>query len=79
MLILGSEGFDTDGSTSPGPGFSRNVKVLSTENHNLAPASWGIVIVLLDPTAPRGMEQFSAKGCPVEVGDVGKYGVNPSA
>lgn len=79
ILMLGSEGFDTEGSTSPGPGLRRNVKVLFTENHSLAPASWGIVIFLTDPGTPRGMAQFWAKAVPVEVGDVGKYGVTPSA
>ena len=38
VLMLGSDGFVTEGSTRAGPGLSKNVNVLSTENQIRLPA-----------------------------------------
>src|SRR5580692_10389086 len=71
-LMLGSEGLETDGSTSAGPGLSRNVIGVPMENHSLAPASCGTVIVTGDPPgAFSGMAQFTASGDPVPDGEDG--------
>jgi hypothetical protein len=58
VLMFGSEGFVTDGSTSAGPGFSRNVKGLLIENQMRAPAIWGMVTVLVEPGLPNAIAQF---------------------
>ncbi len=70
--MLGSDGLVTDGSTRAGPGLSRKVKVLSTENQIRLPARWGTVTVTVLPGAPSGIAQFSVRGEPVEGGEVGK-------
>ena len=71
MLIFGSEVLLTDGSTRPGPGLSRKVRGLLTENQIRAPASCGMVTILVFPGAPRAMAQLTAKGLPFEEGEAG--------
>ncbi len=61
----------TEGSTRPGPGLRRKVRLPSTENQRRAPARRGIVTVLLAPGAPRLMEQSAWRGAPVEDGESG--------
>lgn len=71
ILVFGSEGLLTDGSTSAGPGLRRKVRVPSTENQIRLPARWGTVTVVVVPGAPRGMAQSWLRAEPVEEGDVG--------
>src|ERR1700722_3643189 len=80
MPALGSDELVTDGSTSPGPGFSRKVIGVPTENHSRAPASCGTVIVTgAPPEAFSGIAQSAPSGLPTAGGDAGKYGGRPSA
>ena len=79
VLMLGSEGFVTAGSTRAGPGLMRKVRVLSTENQIRPPAIWGIVTFTVFPGPPRGMAQSVLSWAPGSGGEVGKYGVWPSA
>ena len=70
--MLGSDGLVTDGSTSAGPGLSRNVSGLPMENHSRAPARCGTVIVTgAPPGAFSGMAQSTASGLPVADGEAG--------
>ena len=74
MLILGSEGLVTAGSTRPGAllggfaGLRRKVRVLSTENQMRLPARCGTVTVTVFPGAPSGIAQSWARGAPVDEG-----------
>lgn len=61
----------TEGSTRPGPGLRRNVRVSLTENQIRAPASCGIVTVVDEPGAPSGMLQLTANDWPSEEGEEG--------
>lgn len=70
--MFGSAELETEGSTSPGPGFNKNVNLSSTENQSRAPANCGMVTVVVEPAAPRGIAQSTAKAVPVELGEVGK-------
>lgn len=84
MLMLGSEGLLGDGSTKaplelPGaPGLRRKVNGVPMENQIRPPAICGMTAEVVDPGAPRAMAQLTARGAPVEEGEVGKYGVLPS-
>ncbi len=70
--MLGSDGLLTDGSTSPGPGLSRNVSGVPMENQSRAPASCGTVIVTgAPPDAFSGMAQSTASGVPAADGEDG--------
>ena len=70
--MLGSDELVTDGSTSPGPGFSRKVIGVPMENHSRAPASCGTVIVIGEPPeAFSGIAQSTASGLPAADGDAG--------
>ena len=71
MLIFGSEGLVTEGSTRAGPGLSKKVRVLSTENQMRLPARWGIVTATVLPGAPNGIAQFLARAAPVDDGEAG--------
>ena len=71
MAALGSEGLATEGATRPGPGLSMNLMGVSTENQIRPPAMCGIVTVVVEPGAPSGIAQFSARGAQVEGGEVG--------
>lgn len=71
-LMFGSDGLETEGSTSPGPGFSKKVNFPSTENQSRAPASCGMVTDVTEPAAPSGIAQSTARAVPVELGEVGK-------
>jgi len=61
----------TEGSTRPGPGFSRKVRGWLIENQIRPPAMCGIVAVTVEPGAPRGMEMLAPRGWPVEEGEAG--------
>ena len=69
--MFGSEGLVTEGSTRAGPGLSKKVSVLSTENQMRLPARWGTVTVTVLPGAPNGIAQSSARAAPVDDGEVG--------
>ena len=60
-----------DGSTRPGPGFRRKVRVSLMTNQTRAAEIRGIVTVAVAPEAPSGMAQFAARGCPVDEGEDG--------
>ncbi len=71
-LMFGSDGFDTDGSTSAGPGLSRNVSGAPIENQIRPPARCGMVIRRAPaPDAFSGMAQSAPSGAPVDDGDAG--------
>ena len=69
--MLGSEGFEMDGSTSAGPGFSLKVRRALTENQMRPPAIRGIVTVRLLPGAPSWMAQSAARSLPTAPGEAG--------
>lgn len=71
VSMLGSVPFVTEGSTSAGPGLSRKVRGLSTENQILPPAIWGIMTVMVLPGLPSGIAQSRARAEPMAGGDVG--------
>ena len=79
ILMFGSEGLATLGSTKPGPGLSRKVKGCPIENQIRPPAMWGITALTVLPGPPSGMETLAPSEAPGALGDVGKYGVLPSA
>jgi hypothetical protein len=79
VSIFGSEGFVTDGSTSPGPGFRRKIKGLLIENQMRPADILGIVAIVVEPSGPRRIVQSTARGVWTPDGEAGKYGVLPSA
>ena len=71
VLMFGSEGLVTEGSTRAGPGLSKKVRVLSIENQMRLPARWGTVTVTVLPGGPNRIAQSSARAAPVDDGEVG--------
>ena len=69
--MFGSEALVTEGSTRAGPGLSKKVRVLSTENQMRLPARWGTVTVTVLPGAPSEIAQSLAREAPVDDGEVG--------
>ena len=76
--MFGSEGLKAEGSTKAalelpgGPGLRRKVNGVPMENQIRPPAICGITTCLVDPGAPSTIAQLTAKGAPVEEGEVGK-------
>lgn len=68
VLMLGSEGLKMEGSTSPGPGLTRNWRGVSMENQMRAPARRGMVQYTVLPGAPRAIEMFCEILVPVDEG-----------
>ena len=71
MSMFGSDGFEMEGSTMAGPGLSRKVSSLSSENKMRPPASWGIVTVIDEPLGLNLMIQFLVMRNCISAGESG--------
>ncbi len=69
VITSGSEGFETDGSTSPGPGLRRKTSGVFMEKKMRAEESLGIVAVVTEPGAPRRIAQSTPRGLRTPGGD----------
>ena len=78
-FAFGSPGLRTEGSTRPGPGFSKKVNLLSMDIQSLAPANCGTVTHTVFPGGPSGIAQSTSRGEPTLLTSFGKYSSFPFA